>query len=421
MEEEGLLRQAAEAEARPHATSSYLVWLAAEGLPSSSSSGAACLLFALYSLRMWTPLAWHAHAYVPMLSPIYRQVEHWAAERAAALAVMVHVSCGVVMLLAIVLQLDAPTRHARPRLHRWIGRLYVLAGAASLTALQWLRPTAGACSGRRADPMMQSFISASTVAWVAATAFALDAIIRRHDVQSHSRAMLVSALVAAVPIFQRVLNALLLAPAAMALRCAYCWIVHAQLPFHARWGDPADLSSLMFGPAAPDGVKDRSSPLVFTLDGYGESEHAAFGVSAWLALLLVLGAPAACWLSPPVREEILGVADGALHAAETAELPRLAATYSLSYLRKAVRLSAACGHGICRRLHCFAIPTSVLAFLFFLVLPLLLAVSVELGLIVIAVGVVTALPCIVSVLAIAVVIPVDGLVRASMKLFLAST
>lgn len=216
-EEEGLLRQAAkaEAEAPPAAASSYLVWLAAEGLPSSCRSGGACLLFALYSLRMWSPLAWNSQAYVPVLSPIYRQPEHWSAERAVALALLVHVSCGVVVLLAVVLQLDARTRHARPRLHRWVGRLYVLAGVGSLTALQWLRPTAGACSGRRADPMMQSFISASTAAWVAATAFALDAIVRRKDVQAHSRAMLVSALVAAVPIFQRMLNALLLAPAAM--------------------------------------------------------------------------------------------------------------------------------------------------------------------------------------------------------------
>jgi hypothetical protein len=69
--------------------------------------------FSLFASRMWLPVTWGS-VYLPMLSPVYRQQEH--------------VGCGVVMLLAAVLQLDAPTRKAYPRLHRWTGRVYVAAG-----------------------------------------------------------------------------------------------------------------------------------------------------------------------------------------------------------------------------------------------------------------------------------------------------
>ena len=83
--------------------------------------------FSLFASRMWLPVTWGS-VYLPVLSPVYRQQEHWAAERSRVVAVTAHVACGVVMLLAVVLQLDARTRKAYPRLHRWTGRVYVAAG-----------------------------------------------------------------------------------------------------------------------------------------------------------------------------------------------------------------------------------------------------------------------------------------------------
>ena len=104
--------------------------------------------FSLFASRMWLPVTWGS-VYLPVLSPVYRQQEHWAAERARVVAVTVHVGCGVVMLLAAVLQLDAPTRKAWPRLHRWTGRIYVVAGVGALLALRWLRSSSGAGSARQ--------------------------------------------------------------------------------------------------------------------------------------------------------------------------------------------------------------------------------------------------------------------------------
>ena len=46
----------------------------------------------------------------------------------------------------------------------------------------------GAGSARHADPIMQHFIDVATVAWVAVTAYGVDAIVRRRDETAHSRA-----------------------------------------------------------------------------------------------------------------------------------------------------------------------------------------------------------------------------------------
>ena len=81
---------------------------------------------------------------------------------APAFAVTAHVGCGVVMLLAVVLQLDARTRKAYPRLHRWTGRVYVAAGVGALLALRWLRSSSGAGSAQQGDPLMAAFIDSAS-------------------------------------------------------------------------------------------------------------------------------------------------------------------------------------------------------------------------------------------------------------------
>ena len=107
--------------------------------------------------------------------------------------------------------------------------------------------------------------------------------------------MLFSALLAASPILQRLLNALLLCPAAMATRCVLCLVHWQEPPWQARWGAPGSAYSLLVGqssrlPSSPQPSDPRASPKVLmSLDGYGEAEQAAFGLSALLALVVILG------------------------------------------------------------------------------------------------------------------------------------
>ena len=120
-------------------------------------------LFSVFALRIFNPLLWSENMYIPILSPVYRQQEHWAASTSHTLAIIAHVACGVVMVAVITLQLDADTRKGNPVRHRWLGRLYVIAGFGALAALRVLRSTSGAGSGQHADPLMTSFIDASTL------------------------------------------------------------------------------------------------------------------------------------------------------------------------------------------------------------------------------------------------------------------
>ena len=262
----------------------------------------ACVAFSIYGARLAAPYAWRPELYVPVFSPLYRQQEHWLRVGGARPAVAAHVTCGILMLLAIVMQLDGGTRRRWPWLHRWVGRLYALAGIGALVSLRWLRDTSGAGSSYYGDPLIASFIDAASLAWVAATAAGVDAMVRRRDKRAHSRAMLLSSCLAGLPILQRLLNALLLAPAATVVRSIVCLWRYGEPPWRARWGAPRGPLALLLGePTQPGDAHaraaaplpdPRASPRMFSLDGYGESEQAAFGVSAWFALIVVLGGAA---------------------------------------------------------------------------------------------------------------------------------
>ena len=259
-------------------------------------AGYACVAFSIFSTRLVLPYAWQPDLYIPVLSPLYRQQEHWLRRAGARPAVVVHVACGIAMLLGVVLQFDGGTRRRWPWLHRWVGRLYIAAGIGALISLRWLRDASGAGSAVVGDPMMAGFIDVASVSWLLATLRGLDAMVRLRDKCAHGRAMLLSASLAALPIFQRLINALFLVPLATALRCIVCLCRWGQSPWHARWGAPRGaLSLLLDAPSDGDGagaLDPRASPRVYSLDGYGESEQAAFGLSAWLALLLVLSGAA---------------------------------------------------------------------------------------------------------------------------------
>ena len=79
-----------------------------------------------------------------------------------------------------------------------------------------------------------------------------------------------------------------------------------------------------------------------------QSEHAAFGLSAWLALLLVLGTPLVFRVRPELRRHWMGVEDALLHEARTADSARKLGGESLTFLHNARRMSAACAQSLCR-------------------------------------------------------------------------
>lgn len=255
-----------------------------------------CIVFSAYATRIYLPHAWNTAAYTPVLSPVYRQQEHWATDPHGRHAIMAHVGCGLIMMAAVVVQLSAPLRSMHPLLHRLTGRVYVVAGAGALMSLRWLRSSSGAGSAAEGDVLMQAFIDASPVAWVVVTFLGVDAAARRRDYAAHRRLMLLSAGLAAQPILQRILNALVLCPLAMVMRSLWCLFMWDSPPWDARWGAPGSTMTLLFAPAAlrqssvgaGTALSGRASPYLFSTDGYGEAEQAAFGVSAWLALLTVL-------------------------------------------------------------------------------------------------------------------------------------
>lgn len=276
-------------------------------------------------------------------------------------AVAVHVGCGIVMMVSIVLQLNEKLRAARPRLHRWTGRAYVVAGVGALLSLRWLRASSGAGSSKEGDVLMAAFIDVSSVAWVAVTFAGVDAAARRKDFRAHRWLMQLSVALAALPILQRILNALILCPAAMALRCVVCLFRWRTPPWLARWGAPGcSLSLLLDAPVpwaatshpalASDGVVSadpdrRASPMVLGANGYGESEQAAFGLSAWVALLLILGGGLCCRRTFEERcRSHLGDSDdaAALAVGRTHEPLRLVVPAALGLLRRGALRLAAC-------------------------------------------------------------------------------
>ena len=283
----------------------------------------ASVFFAAFSLRMFVPSLWALDVYIPVLSPIYRQQEHWRCSSERILAVVAHVACGIVMLCIAVLQLDAPSRHASSTRHRWLGRLYVASGLGAVLALRWLRSTSGGGSARRGDPLMRGFIDCASMAWLLATARGVVAMAVQRDARAHSRWMALSMGFAMVPILQRVLN-FFLVPVALALRAAICLVQAGLPPWCARFGPPGSMLSVLSGPcgtcsAAAD---PRACPAILSADGYGEAEQAVFAVSAWSSLLGVLAYGAALCLSPTFAELQLGVDDTRLRDVSTLEACR---------------------------------------------------------------------------------------------------
>jgi hypothetical protein len=269
--------------------------------------GSVMLIFSVYSLRfIFYPFLWRGpglDVFLPVMSPVYRQAEHWQ-EELESIAVVSHVSFGAIMLCLATLQLDKSFRRQYPHYHRWCGRFYVVSGVFCVISLLILRASAGAGSaptGR--SQALAVFIDISVTLWVLATVTGvIAAMCKKYDM--HRDFMVFSVALACVPIAQRVFSWGLMTPAALLLRALVCLPANVY-PWSTRWGPPGSTTSLLLGSCTDCAVASssdpRACPLLYSLDGYGEGEQASFAASAWAGLAVVVS-----WGLPRVLKHVMG-------------------------------------------------------------------------------------------------------------------
>ena len=291
------------------------------------SHGLIFVIFSIYSSRIFLlPWLWNGTGlsfFLPVLSPVYRQGEHWQ-EQCERFAIIFHVLFGVLMLACAMAQFDKTLRKGNPTFHRWSGRAYVFSGAVSLSALYFLRSSMGAGSSRTGrSKALVAFVDVTTFFWALSTTLAVVAAMRR-QFELHRDAMSLSMCMSLAPIAQRVMSWAVLAPAAMIVRYSYCVVSSSgpgawQWPWQVRWGPPGGTSSLLWGTCELQSSQTyslilgagqltgevydpRARPPVLSLDGYGEGEQASLALSAWAGLVVLLAVGA-----PPLIGRCLGV------------------------------------------------------------------------------------------------------------------
>jgi hypothetical protein len=283
-------------------------------LVDSSGVAAVLALFAAYSLRIvFAPWLWQGDGlaiFIPVVSPVYRQEEHWQSDK-KQVAMIAHVISGAILLILGIFQFDKTLRHRYKWLHRWTGRSYIICGILAIVSLRTLRSSVGAGSASHGhSAALAYFVDTASVLWIIFTAMAVVAALsKRFDI--HRDAMAFSLALAAVPIPQRLLSWCFVTPCAMLLRLLVCVFVFNIPPWEARWGVPgsswslisssSDNCAIVLKTKGGAGYNDsRACPLVFTLDGYGEAEQASFAMSAWCGLLLIV-----CWGLPRLLRYVL--------------------------------------------------------------------------------------------------------------------
>jgi hypothetical protein len=270
-------------------------------------------VFAVYSLRIaLVPWLWNGAGlqyFLPVISPVYREGEHWQAYRSRA-AILCHVCFGSVMLVLGAMQCDKPLRTKHKVLHRWCGRAYVVCGSITIGSLQILQETvgAGSAAGERSLALAW-FVDVTSVLWVVATAAAVVAAICKRF-EMHRDFMGLSLALACTPIAQRAISWVGAAPLAITARMIVCTAFGPQAAearwavLWLRWGPPGDTlwgDGCVLDTDADSSlwVEDsRARPLLFSPDGYGEGEQLSFALSAWMGFGTMLAAGAAPLLLP---------------------------------------------------------------------------------------------------------------------------
>jgi hypothetical protein len=253
--------------------------------------------FSIYAYRfLLVPWLWRGEGlqlFIPVLSPVYRQAEHWQAG-AETRAIVLHIVSGSLLLLLGLAQFDKSIRRGYPRLHRWSGRAYAACGLVCMYYLRQLRGSVGAGSapGGRSYPLVV-FIDVSSALWVLATGAGVVCAVRR-DFPLHRDLMACSLAMASVPIAQRTISWFFLAPFSIVVRLLICLLAGSP-PWRADFGPPGSAASALLGQCseADRAADPRACPGVLSADGYGEAEQCSFALSAWLgfATVLAFGVP----------------------------------------------------------------------------------------------------------------------------------
>ena len=276
-------------------------------------------IFLLYSLRIVVvPWMWDGPGeaiFLPVVSPVYRQGEHWL-DFERKIAIFCHIMSGAVVFGCLILQFDKHIRNYSPTLHRWTGRIYVLSGMLCMTSLLFLSPSmgAGSSTGGHSSALVL-IVDITIVLWFATTAIAVLAVMWRRF-ELHRDAMGLSMCLCLSPVSQRGFSWAITTPLAVTARCLICilsGLVQGQQaaawPWQVRWGPPGSTASLLLGACAEgseslqqaQALDPRACPYVLSFDGYGEGEQASLALSAWIGVtfLLILG-------SPPLLGHIIG-------------------------------------------------------------------------------------------------------------------
>lgn len=241
--------------------------------------------FAVSSLRIYVLPLWTTHWYVPVVSPVAAQGHNWAKTTMATVAILAHVTCGIVMMLCAAAQFDVRLRRRNPAAHRWSGRLYVAVGLITVASLQPLRETVGQGRGQVPSRSMQLGIDAATTMWLASTGGAVyHAVVTKHY-DKHRRLMVFSFATAMAPVLQRMLIWVPLTPLAIFARLAID-AVHGVPFWLSAWPDASGKNA--WAPPASHTAFigfGAGSTRVFSLEGYAIAEKLTFGASSWGGLL----------------------------------------------------------------------------------------------------------------------------------------
>jgi len=237
------------------------IFFATSSASFSINVGGITTVFVVYSLRMllveplytWLP-------YIPVVSPIYGQGQHYRNSSKMTFSIIRHILSGAIVCITGTAQFDKKIRHQFPALHRWSGRLYIVAGSLMIYELQTLRSITGTGSQSEPSASMQLFIDACTVCWVVTIAIAIIAILLG-KVQLHRKMMLRNFYVSLVPMSQRAINTTL------------CFIIF--LTFY-----PVFVAlNFVIGPWG-------SGEWLFSIPGLGRFQEFVFPFSAWTGLAL---------------------------------------------------------------------------------------------------------------------------------------
>ena len=157
-------------------------------------------------------------------------------------------------------------------MHRWNGRIYVVAGVGCVCALLPLQSVVGQGRFKGPSPYMQAMVAASCLLWALFTTKGVLAA-RRQQYQDHKRWMIRSAAVLSVPVTQRFF---------IFWFTPLCMLLY-RLLYGQRW--PSYEGPVTAGEQPQQPSDPVPGEPAISLEGWGRAEIETFGLSAWAGLL----------------------------------------------------------------------------------------------------------------------------------------